>query len=279
MLYLTKYNNKNYSIFIDKKRENMITVKYRFKEELYEGTLFDGELIKDTQNNQVYVISDIIMYKNKFILKDKTLKERIKTLNEIYDNDFVKDEMINFCKIDIKRYFGLKYMEDVYKRYFNSVPYKCTGIFFQHKTDYKKSMMYIFPEFRTNEVKIESSASNQSVNKPSNQSSANKSSNQSVNKFSSNKLVIDIKKPFNFQIKKTDLPDIYQLYYYQNNKMICLDGYAGVPDMSTSKLLREIFDTMGDTDDIKVVVKCEYSDIYNKWVPKSVTNENIGQCK
>ena len=272
LLYLTKYNNKNYCIFINKKREDMISVKFRFKDELYNNTLFDGELIKDMNNNQIYAISDIIMYQNEFILTSKSMKERIEIIKKIYNEDTVHDEMINFCKLDIKKYFNLKYLDDIYKRYINSIPYKCSGLYFQHKTDYKRSMMYIFPEFRTND----SAVATTTLEQPKQQLSQSSQPLQPSQPLIVN--TIDINKSFNFQIKQTDLPDIYQLYYYKQNNLISF-GYAGVPDMSTSKLLNDIFDKMGDADDVQVVVKCDYSTNFNKWIPKMVVNENIGRCK
>ena len=51
-LYLTKINNKNYSLFIDKKImkghtfPKIIITNYRFHGSLYSNTIFTGELIK-----------------------------------------------------------------------------------------------------------------------------------------------------------------------------------------------------------------------------------------
>ena len=76
-----------------------------------------------------------------------------------------------------------------------------------------------------------------------------------------------------FKIEKTDLPDIYKLYYDNNGEIKYLD-YAGVSNIETSKLLSETFEKMGE--DVDVVMTCEYSDNFNKWIPKKITNDKIG---
>ena len=60
MLYLTKYNFVNQCIFIDKKIQNgyfyprMILSKIHFDDSLFEGTLLEGEMIKDNNNKWIY---------------------------------------------------------------------------------------------------------------------------------------------------------------------------------------------------------------------------------
>ena len=44
--------------------------------------------------------------------------------------------------------------------------------------------------------------------------------------------------------------------------------------METSKSLVNIFEEKGE--DAEVVVNCEYSEKFNKWVTKKITNKDIG---
>ena len=48
LLLLTIYNNKKYSIFINKTTNQFIYVRFCFKAYLYENTLLDGTLINNT---------------------------------------------------------------------------------------------------------------------------------------------------------------------------------------------------------------------------------------
>lgn len=246
LLFLTKYKNKNYCVFINKKKEDMIHIRFRFSEELFSNTLFDGELIKNNDNKYVYSITDIIVHKNSFVLKERSLIDRQKILGDIINENYNKDDIMNFCILDVKEYFELQYLEDIYKRYIPSIPYRCSGIFLQHLTNYRRSYMYIFPEFRTSLL-------------------PNKSDEETISQKELKEP--DRTKSFNFQIKQTDLPDIYKLY--NDGKYV---GYAGIPNMETSKLLTAVFDKLGDKDDVRVVVKCDYSDNFDKWIPKELVN-------
>lgn len=273
LLFLTKYNNKNYCIFINKKKEDMIHIRFRFSEELFSNTLFDGELIKNNENDYVYSITDIIAFKNKFVLNDNTLDERIKMMDHIVNNNYVENDIMNFCLLDVKKYFELKYLEDIYKRYIPSIPYKCSGIFLQHIINYKNSYMYIFPEFRTlsqTQTQLTSSNNDKNHSLNNNKNNNNKNKNNDRNKIENDEP--DKSKPYNFQIRQTDLPDIYKLYYPSSDNKLKFIGYAGIPNMETSKLLTTVFDKMGDKDDVRVCVKCEHSENFDKWIPKELVN-------
>lgn len=288
LLFMTNYKDKNYNIFINKKNENMICVKFNFNEKIYNNTLFDGELMKNNDNKWVYIITDIITYDNNFVLKNKNLVERIELIDDIFNN-YKCNDSTNYCMIDVKKYFKLKYLLDIKNRYMDSVPYKCSGIYFQHNTKYNSSYMYIFPEFRSNNNtnivgnkkkvgntinKVDKTSVSGNSNNSLCENSIDNNSVSSNNNVSSNNSVsensIDKNKTYNFKIEKTDMPDIYRLYNSNNGNIIFYD-YAGIPNLETSKLLDEIF-TKNDIN----IMTCEYSDNINKWIPKYITNDNIG---
>ena len=59
-------NNVNYCFFIDRKIKQgytyprIISVKYRFSDDVFNDTLFDGELVKDKNNNWMFLIHNLI---------------------------------------------------------------------------------------------------------------------------------------------------------------------------------------------------------------------------
>ncbi len=239
-LLLMNYQTKNYNIFINKKNEDMVIVNFNFPSTLYNTTLFDGELIKDKNNEWVYVVSDIFIYNNLNIRNEYTLTKRINLLKQIFDK-FIP-ENVNHCRIDLKDYFTLEYIDDLYKSYIPSIPYKISGFYFQEENDITKSLMYIFPENRNTKV--------QQIKEQNNdiKTSLTKSIKQPN---------IDIKNPNIFEVIKTNLPDIYELH--QNGSKLF---YAGVPDMATSQRLSKIFD-----NNEKLMMKCIYNKDFNKWIP------------
>ena len=67
-----------------------------------------------------------------------------------------------------------------------------------------------------------------------------------------------------FKIQETNLPDVYELYCYDNNNLIKY-GYASIPNIKISKLIQDIFKKSDNVNDI--IVECEYSSQFNKWIP------------
>lgn len=270
LLFLTKIDDKKYSIFINKKREDMIYIIFNFKDDLYNDTLLDGELIKNNKDEWIYVINDIFLYKGENILRDRNLSTRRNILSEIINNHFQIDKM-DVCKMEVKELFSIEYIEDIYQRYIKTLPYKVSGLFIQDENNFKKSFMYIFPECRTikdNAINKNNLGNLDSVN--TEKKMDNNSKNEDKDKIEDKMDKIDeikIKRKYmNFQIENTEFPDIYELYCYDKNNKVIKLGYASVPDIETSKFLIKIF----EKEDNKKIVKCEFSEAFNKWIPKKL---------
>jgi hypothetical protein len=78
-LYLTNIDGVNYCFYIDKKVDaprhmypRILSVKYRFSEELFNDTLFDGELICDAEGRWYFILSDVLIYKGQ-LLNNQTI--------------------------------------------------------------------------------------------------------------------------------------------------------------------------------------------------------------
>lgn len=261
LLFLTKIDDKKYSIFINKKREDMIYIIFNFSEELYENTLLDGELIKNNRDEWIFVVNDLFLYKGKNTLKNMDLSKRRDLLREIVDNSFEIDKM-DVCKMEIKELFGMEYMRDIYERYIKVLPYKISGLFIQDENNFRKSFMYIFPECRTIKDNVENA---NREGKKDIQEGEKKMQKILQTQPQTQKVQ---KKYINFQIENTEYPDIYELYCYDRNNKVIKFGYAGVPDIETSKFLLKIFEKESD----KNIVECEFSEMFNKWIPKKLVD-------
>ena len=106
MLFLTRIQNKNYSIFIynNKGQLHFYSVKFAFSNDLYNGTLFTGELVKNKKGCWIYYLNDLVYYKNEYYMNDK-LSNKIKLLAEIMKSEYEFDEFMNVCHIQIRSYF------------------------------------------------------------------------------------------------------------------------------------------------------------------------------
>lgn len=246
LLFLTQINNVNYNILIDKKTNQkysypkILIVPYIFTDQnLYNGTLFECELIRDKKNKWYLSMNDIY-YLNGKSQKKTVIIDRINTIHKILDDSHEESEYSkNGCKIFVKKYFDYKDIDYVKNEYIPKLPYNTRGIYFiPLRVDYS-NILYLF----------ERDNSNNSVKK---------------DKIKDNQKV--------FRIVKTLKPDVYELYLMDDNNLI-KKGIACVQNTSMSHKLLNFFKNKNQMDEIKVL--CEYNDKFNKWKPLSLSNMPI----
>ena len=81
----------------------IISVKYSFSDDVFNDTLF-GELIKDSNNSWMFIISDLIICKGKFL--KETIANRINKLYDILDKNYKVDQYLDICPLVVKRFFN-----------------------------------------------------------------------------------------------------------------------------------------------------------------------------
>ena len=94
MLYLTKIDDINCALFIDKKLKDGYTypkihcVKYRFNDELYEkDTIFTGELIRDNERRWFFLIDNILLYKG-MSTSEKNILSKYELIYNIMNQEY-----------------------------------------------------------------------------------------------------------------------------------------------------------------------------------------------
>jgi hypothetical protein len=149
ILFVTTYNAKKYCIFINKKNESMNITQLKFSDEIFEGTLFDGELMKNDKEQWIFLINDIAYYKGENIIT-KSFYDRQKIIDEILQNDYQNesDEPKGFY-ISKKNYFKYEYIKDLVENYMNKLSYKCAGLYFKNLNNFSDNYLFIFPECRS----------------------------------------------------------------------------------------------------------------------------------
>ena len=66
-LYFTIIDGRKYCLFIDKKIKEghkfprIISVIYRFDDSIFQDTVFDGELLRDQDDNWLYIINNLVL--------------------------------------------------------------------------------------------------------------------------------------------------------------------------------------------------------------------------
>lgn len=148
LLYLTKYNFSNQCIFIDKKIQHgyflprMICVKLWFNDRLFENTLFDGEMVKDNDNNWTYIINDIIAKENN-VLTGLKLVQRMNIVYTTLKDSYFEDNTAS-CRLCVKKYFKFEEIPYMMEHFIPNLNYTCRGLLFKPIYSTFKSLLYNF---------------------------------------------------------------------------------------------------------------------------------------
>ena len=191
LLFCTQINDTNYCFLIDKKVKDgyehpkIFIVHYRFDPELFKGTLFEVELIRDKDKKWSLLLGDIYHYKGES-QKNVQIHDRINKCIDILENEYIDDSFCNVCPLKIKKYFDYNDATDILQNFIPKLSYRVRGMYFVPlKPSYSK-ILYLFTDNDYKHV------------------------NSSKKKFIS------------FRIIQTITPDIYELYLYNHLSVFCL---------------------------------------------------------
>ncbi len=300
ILFITKYNTKKYCIFINKKNDIMTVTQLKFADDIFNGTLFDGELVKNNNDKWIYLINDIAYYKGKNIVtlpfNDRQLIVENILKNE-HDNELLNSDQTFY--ISKKNYFEYKNIKDIVENYSNALNYKSAGLYFKNINNFSDNYLFIFPECRSdskilnNGVTIDNKIDNKKEEDDDDDLFKDVEvlvpdkviNNQQVQNVHHVQHVQQVQKPTHFKLEKTtcrflingtSMPDIYELYCKNTNNYIEKYNYASVPDIDTSNFLKSIISENYDySSDINtkienntaIYVECNYHKTFKKWIP------------
>lgn len=278
-LYLMRYNFIQYCIFIDKKVQHgyflprMIIMQVHFNEDLFNDTLFEGEMVKAKTGKWYYVVNDVIAWKGRH-LQDINLPKRLNLLYNIIQTEYHHDVYDPFL-ICVKRYFRYDEISSALPAYLEEVPYTVRGLYFRPLYTRFKDILYNFDDTLIKKVerfKYNAIASKAFILKdeiiaatkedvvepaappapppppfPSKQSASGPGTeSQSAS----------------FWVRKTANPDIYEMFDDGNKNV----GIACIPSMKISKKMRELMLDKNLVDRVKL--KFTMSSKFQKWVPQ-----------
>jgi hypothetical protein len=242
LMFLTRINNINTCVLIDKKIQQgyflprMIIVHTMFDDKLFDNTLFDGEMVKDKLNNWIYLINDMFVYCEKYLI-DSNLIKRHNMIYILLENNYKQKQNL-FC-VQVKKLFTLPEIESVLNKFKDELPYTSRGLLFKPMFIKFRDILYNFnDELITQNTRTKMSTVNEYIEKET---------------LSKQKFVI----------KNTQTPDVYHLY--QNNTFI---GNACVNTLSVSKFLANLFQDTTIQDSF--TVECVFNTKFNKWTPMTL---------
>ena len=135
-LYFTRDEfENNLCFFIDRKickgyqYPRIIYTKYRFDDVIFKDTLIHGELIKDYDNNWIFLVNDILSFCGKKCNKQNKI-ERIKKMYFMFSKYYIRDSILDVCNFQIKRYFEYNDMNYLVKQFIPNLKYNINGVMF-----------------------------------------------------------------------------------------------------------------------------------------------------
>jgi hypothetical protein len=275
ILYITKYNQRKYCIFINKKNDIMTVTQLKFSDEIFNGTLFDGELVKNNEEKWIFLINDIAYYKGDNIIT-KSFQERQVIIENIlskeHDNNNEENDTLFITK---KMYFEYNNIKDLCERYINHLNYKCSGVYFKNIHNFSDNYLFIFPECRSDSKILNNGITigNIKINMENNEEEDDLFKDVEIIESSKSNMKLE-KTTCRFLINPTTMPDIYELYCKNTNNNIEKYSYASVPDIETSNFLKNIIGENNTTDinsrienNTAIYVECNYHKNFKKWIP------------
>ena len=330
MLYLTKIDDINCALFIDKKLKDGYTypkmhcVKYRFSNELYEkDTILTGELVRDNERRWFFLIDNILLYKG-MKTNEKNILSKFELIHNIMENDYTQDKYLEICPLYIKKLFLYRDIKKMVEDFIPNLSYMCKGIVFYTLNSKNSNYVYMMPRDcqipikTSNEIDDivqdkypdlwEKKHSNKNENNQIPDSifglgnSNNNNSNSIDNKQQLNhtetetntlantltntltdqdivkeedniKIVVIEKNNVVFKVLKTDMPDIYNLYYIDEKTNLVKHSIALIPNIKISHILYYTFNA--NPNNLGLNMECKFSKVFEKWSPIRFVENDI----
>ena len=282
------YNEKYFSFLIDKKDltfslqrvniENVKTfpVKLKIDNSIYAGTIFDGIYIQKNKKNKsdMFVITDVHMLKGQSYFT-MNVNIKMKTIFEFLKNNY-DDSVNNDLLISVNSLFEYKDIEELIDNVIPTLEYSVRGLCFYPEQS-GRTLIYLF----SNENNTKQPTNEKFILpvKPTiNDKKIKKNSNEDLSDEEKNKKQIytpkkDIKK-YIFEMKKTEMSDVYILYIVKivknikdntkNSLLRVKVDLAYIPNIKKSKWCKEIIEKSANNS---VLVECKYDDDKKKWEP------------
>lgn len=282
-LFLTRLNFVNQCIFIDKKIQHgyslprMIVVRLSFADELFEGTLMEGEMINPGANPTVsggggggdwlFLFSDLIGSEG-IHLHNHNAVRRLNMLYTMLRSQYTR-EPCDVCAFQVKQYFTYDQFNTMLVDFIPSLSYTCRGIYFKPLFLRFRDVLLNFDDslvVQTYRQKFKDTvssnfllASDIAADDDTGSESNSETTTATPAATSSSKKTKT--KEQMFSVGRTSTPDVYTL----NDGGSTTTHIARIPDLATSKALRHMF--LGTTMQTRLDLLCKYCDQFSKWIP------------
>ena len=147
LIVLVKFKGQPKCLYIDKIKNAIYLLDTRFSTSLYDGTIFEGEMI-ETKKGNYFIISDFLVYMKKDLSQIK-LDHRLSLLKSIIDSDYYQyDPTLDYFEIISKDFVEYSQIKSFMKDYVPTLPYnsKISGLIFRPLGPSNKNLIFNFPK-------------------------------------------------------------------------------------------------------------------------------------
>jgi hypothetical protein len=262
LLMMLKINDKNLCLAIDRKKLSyhknqldmktiqVIQINIKTTEIMFHGTIYDGKLIKSSNNQYVYLIQDCFYLMGNKML-DVEMNEKMNKLDTILKNNFKKDK-ISYCnnfEFKLNKLYNYKELEELIKNLY-SLSIETNGLLFYPKIS---GINILYLDKKTDKVEIESKNCEIIEQKSYN------IIHNFVDFLKSRKYSYESNGKYKtFWLSRTIVPDVYDLTENVNDEKI---GIALVPNLKISHMCDDLI------KDEPVKFNCIFSTKFKKWIP------------
>lgn len=273
LLFFTRYDDVAIMYFVDKKIQpgyhvpRVILGRGMWSDALFDGTLMDGEMVRDVHGGWVFLINDMMGLMGKRLAK-LTLPQRLELLYDVLSNHYTPDDTLDVCKFHVKRYtHATKQGVRDLLEFCECLPYTNRGLYFWPHTLSLKPKLHNFddsliksvsrkvkdvPDFREHTAAGAETCVEQAQAQPT---SGPMRSTQPVELAEGERLL---------WLRATEHPDVYDVCDGALPSSPRL-GPALVNTLAISKMLRAAFRSASAITSVCFV--CVYMDVFQKWLP------------
>jgi hypothetical protein len=218
---------------------------------MFSGSIFEGKIVKK-DDNYYFLIQDCFCLMNKKIL-DMEIQQKMLYLNDIIKSNLAGDNVCSNFSFKVNKLYKYNDLEKLIHEIIPNCGIPSNGLIFYPKTS---GIVVLYIDKKIEKVDIESKQeekiTNRSFDIVYNFKEFLNSRTYSYEKESKRKIL---------WIKKTDIPDVYNLYEKKDNPKI---GIAHIPNLKISHYCLKNISTK------LVQCSCVYSNKFQKWIPISV---------
>ena len=243
-MLLTYLNDTPVTLFIDRKIKSgykyprIISSRLGFDESLYhKGTFIDGELVKDKNDNWMFLLHDLLVIEGNKL--ESTIVYKTNELYKILSEKFNPNPELDNCPLRIKKLFTYADYNTMITQFIPRLKYPIRGLYFNTMSKKHSNFLFLYPNQNTMHGGLMTKEKNDPKEKVE-----DKQEKQNV-----------------FIIKQTDTTGVYNLETIDGKSM----GEAHIPNLKMSKVVRK---ACNDND--RVLFHCIKNDKFNKWELKEL---------